>query len=136
LRLKTMWMVATVAPPAALNILANFVLLPRFGVIAAGWTSVAGYAAAIALSVGLGRQHFRIPFPRGDLMRALAACLPLAAFLQLPFPAGAAGLALMLAGSGLVYGAGAVAVDLCGIRAALLAARRSEAFRLAKDRAS
>ncbi len=116
LRLNTHWMLAAVAPPAILNIVANVVLLPRFGVIAAGWMTVAGYGAALALAVLLGRRHFRVPLPLGDLARTLVACLPLAGFLLLPFPAGAAGLALMLGGSALVYAAAAFALDLCGIR--------------------
>ena len=37
---RTEWMLLAVAPAAVLNIMSNLVLLPRFGVVAAGWSTV------------------------------------------------------------------------------------------------
>jgi O-antigen/teichoic acid export membrane protein len=74
---RTTWLLAAVGPPALLNIVANIVLLPRFGMIAAAWTTVGSYALTTILAVAIGRRHVRIPFPAAPAARALAACIPL-----------------------------------------------------------
>jgi O-antigen/teichoic acid export membrane protein len=71
-------MLAAVGPPALLNVAANILLLPRFGMMAAAWTTVGSYMLAIVLSVALGRRHVRTPFPPRAAGRTLVACLPLA----------------------------------------------------------
>jgi O-antigen/teichoic acid export membrane protein len=71
-------MLAAVGPPAALNLVANLVLVPRYGMIAAGWTTVACYALAVALTLAIGGRAVRIPFPAGAMLRTAALCVPLA----------------------------------------------------------
>lgn len=64
LRRRTFGMLFCLGTAAAANIAANLVLIPRYGMIAAAWTTVAGYALALALAIGIGRRHHAIPFPR------------------------------------------------------------------------
>jgi O-antigen/teichoic acid export membrane protein len=75
---KTLWMLAAVGPPAAINLVANLVLVPRYGMIAAGWTTVACYALAVGLTLAIGGRAVRIPFPAGTMLRTAALCVPLA----------------------------------------------------------
>ena len=116
---RTTWMLAAVAPAAILNLLANLVLLPRHGVIAAGWTTLGSYMVATLLAVWLGRRHFVVPFPGGDALRTAAACVPLALFARLAASATLPQAALALGGSALVYAASAYALDVAGLRTAL-----------------
>jgi O-antigen/teichoic acid export membrane protein len=57
---RTKWMLLAVAPAAAFDILANVLLLPRFGIVAAGWSIVASHAIALLLAIGFGSRHFRL----------------------------------------------------------------------------
>jgi O-antigen/teichoic acid export membrane protein len=113
---RTKWTLFAVAPAAAFDIVANILLLPRFGIVAAGWSMVASYALALALTIWFGRHHFRVPFSISDALRTLAACVPLAGFLQLEFQPTFAGLALMLGGGGLIYLASALALNVAASR--------------------
>jgi O-antigen/teichoic acid export membrane protein len=74
---QTPAMIAAIGIPALLNVGANLLLLPRYGVIAAAWTTVAGYALALMLAIALGRRHGAVPFPAGTAAATLALCLPL-----------------------------------------------------------
>jgi O-antigen/teichoic acid export membrane protein len=83
---RTQWMLAAIGVPALLNIAANLLLIPRFGMIAAGWTTVAGYSLALVLTILIGRRQAAIPFPLGMAAAALIACLPLSLLLALAVP--------------------------------------------------
>lgn len=50
-----------------LNILANMVLLPRFGIIAAGWTTAACYALALLLTSLFSARLFPLSWPWGRI---------------------------------------------------------------------
>jgi O-antigen/teichoic acid export membrane protein len=113
---RTQWMILAVAPAAAFNILSNVLLLPRFGIIAAGWSMVASHVIALLLAIRLGSRHFRVPFAYSDAWRTAAACAPLATFLQLEFPGTSSGLTLMLGGGALVYAASAFALNVVDVR--------------------
>ena len=63
---RTKWMLLAVAPAAALNILCNVLLLPTFGIVAAGWSMVASYALATTAHHRFGSRHFRVPFSLSD----------------------------------------------------------------------
>jgi O-antigen/teichoic acid export membrane protein len=113
-------MLFVIAPAAAVNLLANFVLLPLFPIVAAGWSMVVGYLAAILLSLRVGNQLFPMPFPFSDACRTALACVPLAAFLQFDFQQSAFGFTLMFGGAALVYVSGAVALNVVNSRGYLL----------------
>jgi O-antigen/teichoic acid export membrane protein len=114
------WMLLAVAPAAAFNVLSTWLLLPRFGILAAGWSMVASYAIALALAIRFGSRHFRVPFSVSDAMRTTAACAPLVAFLQLEFQPTTSGFILMLGGGALVYVASALALNVVHSRSYLM----------------
>jgi len=58
---------------SALNLGLNFLLIPRFGMWAAAWTTVAGFALLCILVYLLSRRHYPIPFEWGRLIRLTAA---------------------------------------------------------------
>jgi O-antigen/teichoic acid export membrane protein len=124
---RTKWTLFAVAPAAAFDIVANILLLPRFGIVAAGWSMVASYAVALALTIRFGRRHFRVPFSISDASRTIAACVPLAGFLQLEFQPTFGGLVLMLGGGALIYAASALALDVAASRTHLARWLRSSA---------
>ncbi len=117
---QTRWMFFAVAPAAAFNVLCNVLLLPRFGIVAAGWSMVASYAMALALTVLFGSRHFRVPFSVSDAFRTAVACAPLVAFLQHGFQPTPSGLSLMLGGGALVYASSALALNVAGSRTHLM----------------
>jgi O-antigen/teichoic acid export membrane protein len=79
---RTGGMLVAIGVPAALNAAANLVLVPRYGIVAAGWTTVGGYALAAALAILIGRRHVRVSFPLRTAALTLLACVPLAALLR------------------------------------------------------
>jgi O-antigen/teichoic acid export membrane protein len=105
LKRRTLWMLAAVGPAALLNVAANLILLPLYGMAAAAGTTIACYALSLLLAIAFGRRHLRIPFPRRSLVTSLGACVPLALFLQLDLGTGAMALAQIATGSALVYAA-------------------------------
>ncbi|HET7231801.1 MAG TPA: lipopolysaccharide biosynthesis protein [Longimicrobium sp.] len=121
---RTRTLVLAVAPAAALNVGANLLLLPRYGVIAAAWTTLGGYVVALATALWLGRRHFVVPFPAGHAARTLAACVPLALLARAVPPHGGMMAVALLAGAGAVYACAALALDVAGARTAALAALR------------
>lgn len=82
---KTQWMLVAMGIPAALNFAANLILIPRYGAIAAAWTTVGGYALALLLAILLGRRQTAIPFPPRTAALTLAACVMLGAALHFAF---------------------------------------------------
>ena len=123
---RTKWTLFAVAPAAAFDIVSNILLLPRFGIVAAGWSMVASYAVALVLTIRFGRHHFRVPFSFLDALRTLAACIPLAVFLQLEFQPTVGGLVLMLGGGALIYAASALAFNVAASRTHLARWIRSQ----------
>jgi O-antigen/teichoic acid export membrane protein len=100
--------------------LSNALLLPRFGIVAAGWSIVAAYAIALALTIRLGNRHFRVPFAFSDALRTAVACVPLVAFLQLDFQRTTSGFILVLGGGALVYAGSAFVLDVVHVRSYLM----------------
>ena len=66
---------------AALNVVLNFILIPRLGLIGAALATLASYVAIVALSLYLGRGLFRLPWPAAGIAKILVACAVLALFL-------------------------------------------------------
>jgi O-antigen/teichoic acid export membrane protein len=80
---RTQWMLVAVGVPAALNAGASLILIPRYGMIAAGWTTVGGYALALSLVILIGRRYVTIPFPAKVACKSALWCIPLCALLTL-----------------------------------------------------
>jgi len=59
---------------AAANVVANFALVPRLGMMGAAWATVLSYAVMAGLGYGISRRLVPIPFAgRRWLMAALTA---------------------------------------------------------------
>lgn len=79
---KTVGMIPVVGIPALLNLVANLILVPSYGMIAAGWTTVGGYALAVLLAIVLGRRAVAVPFPIRSATLGLIGSGVLAAVLR------------------------------------------------------
>jgi O-antigen/teichoic acid export membrane protein len=58
---------------AALNVGLNLFAIPRFGILGAAWSTVAGYVLMAALGYALGNRHYPIPFETARLSRIALA---------------------------------------------------------------
>jgi O-antigen/teichoic acid export membrane protein len=127
---RNTWMFLAVVPAVVFNFVFNWLLLPRFGIIAAGWSMVGSYSIAIMLTIRVARRHFRVPFSFSDALRTAAACVPLVAFLQLEFERTMLGTVLMVGGGALAYAASALALNVVNSRSNLISwLRVSRPFR-------
>ena len=121
--LSQVWIVFAAA---ALNVGLNVVAIPRWGIHGAAGASVAAYAAAIALTVVIGRRHIALPLPASAAAKVSLAGGVMALLLYpLRNHVGPAALAGQVAAGAAVYGAVLVATDFMGARTALLARRRA-----------
>jgi O-antigen/teichoic acid export membrane protein len=111
----------SMSPAVVLNIGMNVVLLPRIGVMAAAYSTLAGYAVSLAGSIVVGRRVFRIDFPFRPAARIVAATglmvLVLKAF---RFPPNLWGLIALVSLGTVAYGLAAIVLDAAGIRGLLL----------------
>lgn len=120
----THYQVVSVGAAAMVNIILNFILIPRFGIEGAAWATLLAYASALVISVLTGRS-------RSSLMPALSVVLkrsvPVAMisaaacwFMQRSAPDSITfSLALGLIGGALGYMVGAVVFNIFGIRTAV-----------------
>lgn len=115
LRRKTWLTGAIYAACAALNLLLNLSLIPRFGMAGAAWATLAGYIALFVVTAECNRRFlgFAYEVPRETWVRALfsTACMAAAVFLaDSSLPATNAMLAVAILGGMAVY-AGALHVS-------------------------
>jgi O-antigen/teichoic acid export membrane protein len=104
-------------PSALVNVALNIVLLPRMGIMAAAWASLAAYALGLAISVVQANRVFPMPFPMRTAAAAGGATIVMCATLWLlPFPHGIAGLVSQVATGAAVYGVLALAMDIGRLR--------------------
>lgn len=89
---------------AALNVGLNLILIPRFGLMGAVWSTVAVYVLALLLSVWLVRSSFRMPRLTPQLLKPVVATALMAALLALlPTPDSVPGLLLVIAVAAALY---------------------------------
>jgi O-antigen/teichoic acid export membrane protein len=53
---------------AAANVAANFLLIPRFGMMGAAWATLVSYAVMAAMGAVISQRLYPIPFERGRLL--------------------------------------------------------------------
>ncbi len=76
--------VATITA-AAVNVGLNFLLIPRLGIVGAGWANAVAYAVQAALGYALSQRFYRIEYEWGRLARVCAAgAIAYAAAIMLP----------------------------------------------------
>ena len=95
---KTRYFPMITVAAAALNVLLNLFCIPRFGILGAAWSTVAGYALMAGLGYWLGNRQFPIPFEGHRLSKivfaagiafALSALAPRSLWAALPVKAAA-----------------------------------------------
>jgi len=123
---RTEWTLLLTGPPALLNIALNWILIPRYGILAAAVNTLVAFMAMALLGLLVSRRLDRLPYPWMSLIGMLVAA-GFAYWLGdrwLTFPQ--LGLALVSKGA-LLTVAGLVMVRLAGFR--------STEIRALKDRA-
>lgn len=107
-------------PAAAINIGLNVVLIPEYGAQGAAWVGLVCQAVATFAGLALGRHVFPIRWPLRETFKILAGVVPMALVLTLAdFPASWAGLSMAVVAGASAFGVSAVALDICGARAAV-----------------
>ena len=72
---QTQYYPVTTIAAAAVNILLNFLLIPRFGIVGAAWANGAGYAVQAALGYAFAQRFYPVPYEWGRLLRVCAAAI-------------------------------------------------------------
>ncbi|GLQ21778.1 lipopolysaccharide biosynthesis protein [Algimonas porphyrae] len=80
---RTQDIVWLMIPPVLLNIGLNFLLIPRFGLMGAVAATLAGYGAALILTVIAARRHYPLPLPIKAAAQIALACAVMAICVQL-----------------------------------------------------
>lgn len=73
-RNKTAYTVPIIIVAAAVNLLLNWVLIPRYGMIGAGVATVSSYALLLAISVPVNLRLWHIPYEYGRLAKIAGVC--------------------------------------------------------------
>jgi len=114
---RTHLLFAAMIIPAAANLALNLVLIPRFGIAGAMWSTAASYAVGAVMSWLLGRRAMPLPVPLDVIWRSGLACAVMVlAVIQIPALGGLLELGLKAAVGGLVYAAVALLLDAGGLR--------------------
>jgi O-antigen/teichoic acid export membrane protein len=114
---RTGLLMAAMTFPAALNLVLNFALVPRFGLDGAMWATTASYGVGALASFAMGRRVIALPLPTDTLVRAGLACLPMILIVSLlPDMDEVPELALKAGLGALAYGITAWLLDAGGLR--------------------
>ncbi|HEY0600674.1 lipopolysaccharide biosynthesis protein [Brevundimonas sp.] len=127
---KTKLLLVAMAVPAAMNVLLNLILVPRFGLMGAAWATAASFGLGLLATQMIGRRVMTLPIPWENLIRCTVATAVMALVVaRLPAIGGLAELALDATAGGAVYAAAALTLNAAGVRdvAARLLARRRKA---------
>jgi O-antigen/teichoic acid export membrane protein len=117
LRYATKYLVYIAILMAALNIVLNLLLLPRYGVIAAAWATLASFSVGALASWVIGKSVFLLPALGNVFCRSAAASATMGIVLYLlPLSSGIIGLSTKLAFGTVTYCVMAWALDVAGCR--------------------
>ncbi|WP_426033219.1 polysaccharide biosynthesis C-terminal domain-containing protein [Caulobacter sp. DWP3-1-3b2] len=117
---KTPMLIVCMAIPASANVALNLLLIPRFGLDGALWSTAASYAIGAIGAGVLGRRVCPLPVPWSSLLKAGVACALMGAVvLAVPAFGGVVELLIKAALGALVYGLAVLAVDAGGLRGRL-----------------
>ena len=125
---KTRRLLIAMAIPAGLNVVLNLILVPRFGLMGAAWSTAASFGIGMVATWLIGRRVVALPIPWESLARCgVATGLMALAVSRLPAIGGFGELVLDAGVGGLVYAAAALTLNAAGVRdvaLGLLARRR------------
>jgi O-antigen/teichoic acid export membrane protein len=125
---RTRLLLAAMAVPAVANLALTLILIPRFGLNGALWSTAASYVLGAVASWAIGRRVLALPIPWEAIAKAALATAAMAlAVSQVPATGGAIEL-FAKAGLGMaIYALAAAVLDIGGLRSRaqhFLAARR------------
>lgn len=114
---RTHLLLLTNAVPAVANVLLNLLLIPRFGLIGAAWSTAASFAIGLSAMLILGRRAAPLPIPWEAIARCGAATAAMAlAVGRLPKLGGFPELMLDASVGAMVYAAVALTINAAGVR--------------------
>jgi O-antigen/teichoic acid export membrane protein len=103
--------------PAALNVVLNLILVPRFGLMGAAWATAASFGVGMVATWLIGRRVMPLPIPWESLARCGVATAIMALVVsRLPSIGGFGELALDAGVGGIVYAAAALTLNAAGVR--------------------
>lgn len=120
---KTLLQGAIVGAAAALNVLLNLLLIPRWGAIGAAWATLVSFAAALVGSWLFGRAYIKVAVSWRYLAKVSAGAVLLAAVVSgaLTLGSGPLTLALAIVCGASVYALTLLATNAAGVRGRVLA---------------
>ena len=84
---KPMTFIWALLPPVILNIVLNFTLIPKFGLMGAVYATVIAYSLGLVLSFMIGRRLYTLPLPIKQTLLIILACCVMAIGVKLmPIP--------------------------------------------------
>lgn len=112
------WIVLLVA---VVNIAANLLVIPRWGIQGTAMVSAGAYMLSIGLTIVIGRRHLALPLPVASFARAAIGCVAMGALLW-PFRenVGPGALAVQIAAGAALYGVMLIATNFIGLRDAVV----------------
>lgn len=114
---RTKLLLVTMTVPAITNVILNIILIPRFGVMGAAWSTAASFAISMTTARILGGRVMPLPVPWEALIRCLIATgLMAVAVWFLPPIGGFAELMMDATFGGIVYAAAALTLNAAGVR--------------------
>ncbi|MGV8930249.1 MAG: polysaccharide biosynthesis C-terminal domain-containing protein [Brevundimonas sp.] len=114
---KTKRLLIAMAIPAGLNVVLNFILVPRFGLMGAAWATAASFGVGMVATMLIGRRVMALPIPWESLARCgLASGLMAMVVSQLPAFGGLGELVLDAGVGGFVYAVAALTLNAAGVR--------------------
>jgi O-antigen/teichoic acid export membrane protein len=115
---KTRLFVFTLGPAALVNVVMNLLLIPRFGILGAAWSTLVSYMLLLTLSVIVGRRAFKIRFPFKEALQITCSVALMAVVLRsIAFPENLLGLFMMMPLGGATYITGLLLFDVMDARA-------------------
>lgn len=86
---KTNMFVWAMVPPVLINIGMNLILIPKYGLMGAVWSTLVAYAIGLVAALMIGRRYFPIPIPFKAFLQISFACLVMAGIVMgIPIPEG------------------------------------------------
>jgi O-antigen/teichoic acid export membrane protein len=114
---RPLLMLWTYGPATVVNIALNLYVVPRYGMFGAAWTALACQVGIVIVGWFLGTSLFPVWLPLWQVVRCVAAVLPMAvALLVIPFPLDWYGLVAAILTGAVLYVASAVLLDVGEIR--------------------
>ena len=115
-------LLAIYVPVTILSLVANYLLVPKFGVSAAAWVAVGAQGLLAGLVLVIGRSGFAFAFPYLEVVKIGVACTTMAlAITHVRFATTWSGLFAASAVGALVYAVCALGLNVGGVRDGALA---------------